>query len=78
MTVRLALLGATGSIGASTLEVVAAHRDRLSLVTLAAGGGRLDELAAIAREHRPRLVAVAEEGAARVLAARLPGIEVVA
>jgi 1-deoxy-D-xylulose-5-phosphate reductoisomerase len=78
MTVRLALLGATGSIGASTLAVVAAHRDRLRVVTLAAGGGRLDELERIAREHRPRLVAVAEESAARALAARLPGIEVVA
>ncbi len=76
MTARLALLGATGSIGASTLAVVAAHRDRLSLATVAARGGRLDELERLVREHRPRLVAVADERAARELAARLPGVEV--
>jgi 1-deoxy-D-xylulose-5-phosphate reductoisomerase len=35
--VRVAVLGSTGSIGRQTLEVVAAHPDRLSLVALAAG-----------------------------------------
>jgi 1-deoxy-D-xylulose-5-phosphate reductoisomerase len=77
MTTHLALLGATGSIGASTLAVVAAHPERLSVVTLAAGGGRLDELERLARRHRPRLVAVAQEEAARKLASRLPEVEVV-
>ena len=34
---RLVILGATGSIGASTLRVVAAHPDRFEVVGLAAG-----------------------------------------
>lgn len=37
MRKRLVLLGATGSIGASTLRVVAAHPDRFEVVGLAAG-----------------------------------------
>jgi 1-deoxy-D-xylulose-5-phosphate reductoisomerase len=44
---RVVLLGATGSIGESTLRVIAAHRDRLELVGIAAHGrhGRLAEIA---------------------------------
>ena len=37
---RIALLGSTGSIGVSTLDVVAAHPERLSIVALAAGRNR--------------------------------------
>ena len=33
---KLAILGSTGSIGKSTLEVVAAHRERFPVVSLAA------------------------------------------
>ncbi|MBI2497349.1 MAG: 1-deoxy-D-xylulose-5-phosphate reductoisomerase, partial [Opitutae bacterium] len=35
---RIVLLGATGSIGESTLRVIATHRDRLELVGIAAHG----------------------------------------
>jgi 1-deoxy-D-xylulose-5-phosphate reductoisomerase len=44
---RIVLLGATGSIGESTLRVIAAHRDRFELVGIAAqrNGGRLAEIA---------------------------------
>jgi 1-deoxy-D-xylulose-5-phosphate reductoisomerase len=44
---RLVLLGATGSIGESTLRVIAAQSDRLELVGIAAHGrhGRLAEIA---------------------------------
>jgi 1-deoxy-D-xylulose-5-phosphate reductoisomerase len=37
---HLALLGSTGSIGMSTLDVVAAHPDRMAVVALAAGRNR--------------------------------------
>lgn len=47
---RIALLGATGSIGASTLRVLAAHPDKLELVAIAAHSRHAD-LAAIARTH---------------------------
>ena len=72
MRQRLALLGATGSIGASALEVVRHHPERLAVVTLAAHGRHPARLAAIAREHGVRLVAVADEAAARALRAELP------
>lgn len=63
---RLAVLGATGSIGASTLDVVARHPDRFELVALT-GHRRIDVLAGLCRRHRPRVaVAGDEEGAAEL------------
>jgi 1-deoxy-D-xylulose-5-phosphate reductoisomerase len=60
---RVVLLGATGSIGASTLRVLERHRDRLELVGVAA---RSDwrKLAKIAREFSVRDVALFDEAAA--------------
>jgi 1-deoxy-D-xylulose-5-phosphate reductoisomerase len=55
---RLAILGATGSIGRSALSVVEAHRDRLEVVAMAAG----DNVALFAEQveaHRPRTIAMA-------------------
>ncbi len=46
---HVVLLGATGSIGESTLRVIAAQRDRLELVGIAAHG-RHERLAEIARQ----------------------------
>jgi 1-deoxy-D-xylulose-5-phosphate reductoisomerase len=43
MTLRVAILGSTGSIGRSTLEVIARHPDRFSVVGLTANS-RVDEL----------------------------------
>ena len=54
---RLAILGATGSIGRSALEVVRARPDRFALESLAAGNS-WQTLAELAREFRPRLVAI--------------------
>jgi 1-deoxy-D-xylulose-5-phosphate reductoisomerase len=76
MTQRLALLGATGSIGASTVEVVRHHPDRLSIATLGALGRNPDVLLALAREFRPRLLAVVDPAVARDLRPALPpGVE---
>ncbi|MGC1818710.1 MAG: 1-deoxy-D-xylulose-5-phosphate reductoisomerase, partial [Casimicrobiaceae bacterium] len=54
---RLTLLGATGSIGDSTLDVVTRHPDRFEVVALAAhrNAGKLLELC---RRHRPRVAAL--------------------
>ena len=59
---RIVLLGATGSIGESTLRVIAAHRDRLELVGIAAqrNQGRLAE---IARQFGVRHVALHDPAA---------------
>ncbi len=59
---RIVLLGATGSIGESTLRVVAAHADRLELVGLAARGN-WEKLAAIARRFGVRHVGLFEDDA---------------
>lgn len=75
---RIALLGSTGSIGTSTLDVVAHLGDRLSVASLAAGSN-WQLLAQQAREFRPGLVAIADEGHVPHLKEALSntGIEVV-
>jgi 1-deoxy-D-xylulose-5-phosphate reductoisomerase len=72
----IAVAGSTGSIGTQTLDVVRSEPGRYEVVALGAGGGDLDLLVAQAEEHRPAVVAVADEGRAAELAARLPWCEV--
>jgi 1-deoxy-D-xylulose-5-phosphate reductoisomerase len=72
MTLGIALLGSSGSIGKSALEVVRHHPDRLRVVALAAYGRDPEALAAQAREFRPELVAVVSEEAAGRLRPLLP------
>jgi 1-deoxy-D-xylulose-5-phosphate reductoisomerase len=59
---RIVLLGATGSIGENTLRVIAARRDRLELVGIAARANHR-RLAEIARQFGVRHVAIFENGA---------------
>jgi 1-deoxy-D-xylulose-5-phosphate reductoisomerase len=68
---RIVLLGATGSIGESTLRVIAAHRDQLELVGIAANG-RFQRLAEIARDFGVPHVAVFEDRA--FIAAKASGM----
>jgi 1-deoxy-D-xylulose-5-phosphate reductoisomerase len=60
--IRVAILGSTGSIGRSALEVVARHRERFQIVALAAHR-RIDRLAAQVARYSPRLAVVADESA---------------
>ena len=69
---RLAILGSTGSIGLSALQVVRHHPERLAVVALAAHGSKPDALLAQAEEFRPALLAVADPRAADALRGRLP------
>jgi 1-deoxy-D-xylulose-5-phosphate reductoisomerase len=69
---RLAILGSTGSVGSSTLDVIARHPDRFELLALS-GHRRIDELAKQVRVHRPRWVGVPDGAAARDLQERLAG-----
>ena len=62
----VALLGATGSIGTQTLDVLRREPDRFDLVALS-GGEQLSELAAIAREFQVRRIAVLSEAHRDVL-----------
>ncbi len=59
---RVVLLGATGSIGASTLRVITAQSDRLELVGIAAHG-KYAELATIARQFGVRHVGLYDSAA---------------
>lgn len=71
---RITILGATGSIGASTLDVLARHPDQYSVYALTAHG-RVEELAEACRRHRPRRAVVGTPDAAARLATLLAGLD---
>ena len=58
--IRIAILGSTGSIGESALSVVDAHRDKVTVVALAAGQNTT-RLADQVTKYRPALVSVATD-----------------
>lgn len=63
---RITVLGATGSIGLSTLDVIARHPERYQVFALS-GYSRLDELLALCERHRPAYAVVpSAEAAARL------------
>ena len=71
---RVAILGATGSIGRSALGVVDAHPDRVKVVALGAGENAAllaDQIA----QYQPSVVAVATDAARAELIARLDAPE---
>ena len=57
---NIAVLGATGSIGASALDVIARHPDRLRASVLSAGT-QVDALLALCVLHRPVHAVIADE-----------------
>jgi 1-deoxy-D-xylulose-5-phosphate reductoisomerase len=67
---RLVIFGSTGSIGASTLDVVRRHPDRFRVVALSAQRNH-ERLLEQCREHRPRVALLEDPRAAQVLEARL-------
>ena len=70
---RITILGATGSIGASTLDVLARHPDQYSVYALTAHG-RVEELAEACRRHRPKRAVVGTPEAAGRLSQLLEGL----
>lgn len=67
---RITVLGATGSIGLSTLDVIARHPDRYETFALS-GYSRLDELLALCVKHAPVFAVVPDESSAGTLRAGL-------
>ncbi|TFH82071.1 MULTISPECIES: 1-deoxy-D-xylulose-5-phosphate reductoisomerase [Pseudomonas] len=63
---QVTVLGATGSIGLSTLDVIARHPDRYQVFALS-GFTRLSELFALCVRHVPQFAVVPEVAAARGL-----------
>ena len=57
---RVAVFGATGSIGASALDVIARHPDRYQVTVLAAGR-QVQALVALCAAHRPAHAVIADE-----------------
>lgn len=72
---KLTILGSTGSIGRSTLDVVASNRQDFKVVALAAGRN-IDILESQIRDFSPDIVAVADEHTARALSKRVNGLNV--
>ena len=66
---NLTILGATGTIGVNTLNVVARHPDRFNVVALTAST-QLEKLVEQCRQHQPRYAVVLDEASA----ARLRGL----
>jgi 1-deoxy-D-xylulose-5-phosphate reductoisomerase len=63
---RITVLGATGSIGLSTLDVIARHPDLYQVFALS-GFSRLSELLALCLRHRPEVAVVPDAESAQWL-----------
>ena len=70
MMQRVAIFGSTGSIGASTLDVVRRHPDRFRVVALTAQSNHA-RLLEQCREHRPRFAVIEDPRHASALEASL-------
>lgn len=72
------ILGSTGSIGVSSLEILGRHSDKFEVIGLTAWGN-VDALKAQILRHRPKIVAVKDEGRALLLRsdAKINGVDVV-
>lgn len=71
---NLTVLGATGTIGVNTLDVVARHPEKFRVVALS-GQNQIDKLAAQCRQFQPRYAVVLEADKALALQALLAGTQ---
>jgi 1-deoxy-D-xylulose-5-phosphate reductoisomerase len=69
---RITLLGATGSIGLRTLELVSSFSDEFQVAGLAARGSNVELIVELCRKHAPRAVALLDPAAVDRLARLLP------
>ena len=73
--IGVTILGATGSIGVSTLEVMKRHGARFRTVALTANS-QVERLFELCIEHRPEYAVMGEEDAAQLLRERLRSVAV--
>ena len=73
---KIALLGASGSIGLQTLEVIEHHQEQFSLVAFSVGK-KVELIDKIVQIHQPKLISVQEEASAIVFSKKYPSIEFV-
>ncbi len=77
MTKKISVIGSTGSIGTSTIEVVRnLGKDNVQIVALAAGSN-IEKLEEQAKEFNPELIAVFDEKKAAELKKKLPNTTVI-
>ena len=69
---RVTILGATGSIGLRTLELVSSFSDEFSVAALAARGSNVERIADLCRKYTPQAVALLDPSARDALARLLP------
>jgi len=72
---RITILGSTGSIGRSTLDVISRNRSQFKVVALAAGRN-IDLLEEQIRAFRPDIAAVADQQTAEELSRRVNGVKI--
>ena len=70
MKQRVTVLGSTGSIGTSTLDVIARHPDRFEVFALSAST-QVDLMLAQCQQFQPRFAVMASEAHGRVLAEKI-------
>ncbi|HKW91142.1 MAG TPA: 1-deoxy-D-xylulose-5-phosphate reductoisomerase [Methylomirabilota bacterium] len=69
---RLTVLGATGSVGLRTLELVERFPEEFRLEGMAARGSNPERVADLCRRHRPRALALSDPAALDAVARALP------
>jgi 1-deoxy-D-xylulose-5-phosphate reductoisomerase len=69
---RVTILGATGSIGMRTLQLVSSFPEEFAVAGLAARGSNVEVVADLCRKHAPRAVALLDDDAVDRLAGILP------
>jgi len=74
MKKHISLLGATGSIGLQTIDVLKEHPEEFKLVAFSAGRN-MEKTKEIIREFHPSLVSVQHEDDARMLKIEFPSID---
>lgn len=67
---NIAILGATGTIGMQTLDVISQHPERFSVFALTANAN-VDSMVALCRQYKPRYAVMLQSQAAAELAAQL-------
>jgi len=68
------LLGATGSIGMSTLDILSQHKDRYDVVALTANT-QVDKMLKLVDQYRPKYVVMSDPDAAQQLESGLCGMD---
>jgi 1-deoxy-D-xylulose-5-phosphate reductoisomerase len=69
---RVTILGATGSVGIRTLELVSSFPEEFTVAGLAARGSNVESIAEVCRKYAPRAVALLDDQAVDRLARLLP------